>query len=364
MLRSLLYFLALKSVVAATSYAKEQSAAQQSTVAVRLPANSNPMPTATSKRLGRTANLSAARARVWLRLSEAPQHLTINSRGNYLAYVPQNGIGLKVINLKTKNIYSVSNAQVGAAFFWASEGFRLFYRELHFGAEDAADNIRSELRAYDVGNLRSHLLDTFPSSSGFPTLDPRDLTIQIMHDKGIKVKKIYYPGNRLAKWQVGRRTRGRKWLATQKSMLVLKNGGMSYSSLADDGSGIESYSIANNGQAVLWATKAGNIYLHQEEGAVRYIGHGRDPRWHPKNGDLYAYSKARFIGHKLVDYDLHVANVRGNGRDITYTPHTRERFPMWRNKGKQLLFTRERTTDIYFMNLTKPKSRDKTVARN
>ena len=296
-----------------------------------------------------------------MRLSEAAQYLTLNSRGNYLAYVPQKGIGLKIINLKTKNIYSVSTAQVGAAFFWASEGFRLFYRELHFGAH--AQDVRSELRVYDIGHLRSHLLDKFPSSSGFPTFDPRDLTIQIMHDKGIKVKKIYYPGNRLAKWQVGRRTRGRKWLATQKSMLVLKNGGMSYSSLADDGSGIESYSIANNGQAVLWATKAGNIYLHQEEGAVRYIGRGRDPSWHPRNGDLYAYSRARFIGHKIVDYDLHVANVQGQGRDITYTPHTRERFPMWRNKGKQLLFTRERTTDIYFMNLTRSKSRDKTIAR-
>ncbi|MDE3269046.1 MAG: hypothetical protein OYH77_02045, partial [Pseudomonadota bacterium] len=274
------------------------------------------------------------------------------AKNDMLIFFPFSQMLCFVLNKTNKNKKKnlpISTAQVGAGFFWASGGFRLFYRELHFGKDP--QDVRSELRVYDVGNWRSHLLDKFPSSSGFPTFDPRDLTLQIMHAKGIKVKKIYYPGNRLAKWQVGRRTRGRKWLATPKSMLVLKNGGMSYTSLADDGSGIESYAIANKGQAVLWATRAGNVYLHQAEGEVQHIGRGRDPRWHPKNGNLYVYSKARFVGHQLVDYDLHVADVDGAGRDLTYTPHTQERFPLWRNKGKQLLFTRARTTDIYFINL-------------
>ncbi|MDE3269861.1 MAG: hypothetical protein OYH77_06220, partial [Pseudomonadota bacterium] len=67
---------------------------------------------------------NSAQPQVWLRLSEAAQQLALNAHGNYLAYVPQSGIGLKIINLKTKNIYAISTAQVGAGFFWASGGFR------------------------------------------------------------------------------------------------------------------------------------------------------------------------------------------------------------------------------------------------
>ena len=194
-----------------------------------------------------------------------------------------------------------------------------------------------------------------------PTFDPRDLTFQLMYNKGIKVKKIYYPNNRLAKWQVGRRTRGMKWLATPKGMLVVKDGGKSYAKLADDDSGLASFSIASKGQAVLWGTNAGNIYLQRDEGEVRYVARGRDPCWHPLD-ELYVYSKARYVGQKLVDYDLYFADMFGRGRYLTHTPFSRERYAVWRNKGKQLLFTREKTTDIFAMNLTPTKKQNKTVA--
>ena len=178
---------------------------------------------------------------VWLRLAEAVETLQIDPHGRYLAYLSKGSPGLKVLNLQNKYVYTVSDRRVGGSFFWAPGGHRLFYREL-----DLTKNkiITSKIKVFDVSQRRSHLLESFASSSGFLTFDPRDLTFQVMYDKGIKSKKIYYPDNRLAKWQVGRRTRGEKWVATQKGMLVVKNGGYSFTKLPDDDSGVASFSIA------------------------------------------------------------------------------------------------------------------------
>ena len=92
---------------------------------------------------------------VWMRLGESAKSLQLEPNGKFLAYIPQSGMGLKILNLKNKYIYAVSTKQIGNAFFWAPGGYRLFYRELHF----AAEKTYSELRVYDVGQLKSHLLE-------------------------------------------------------------------------------------------------------------------------------------------------------------------------------------------------------------
>lgn len=280
---------------------------------------------------------------VWLRLPEAVQNLRIDPHGRYLAYQAKTTQELKVLHLESKNIFSVSKRYVGGAFFWAPGGHRLFYRELQ---SDRQQKITSNIKVFDVAQRRSHQLESFASSSGLLTFDPRDLTFQLMHAGGIKVKKIYYPSNRLAKWQIGRRTQGGKWLATQRGMLLVDSSGRAYVKLEDDGTGLAAFAIAPRGDAVLWGTQGGRIYLQQEGGEVSYIDRGRDPSWHPQ-GQLFAYAKSIYVGNRLVDYDLQLRDRRGQGRFLTRTRFSRERWPVWKADGQQILFTREKTTDIF-----------------
>ena len=302
--------------------------------------------------------------KVWLRLQEAITHLRSDPHGRYLAYQAEGKNTLKVLNLQTKFIFTVSNAYVGGAFFWAPGGHRLFYRELlsevargQKAREEAIvsktakkPKITSHIKVFDVAQGKPHLLTSLPSSSGMPTFDPRDLTFQIMHDKGITVNKIYYPANRLAKWQVGRRTQGGKWLATQRGMLLVESDGRSYRKLADDNTGLASYAISPRGRAVLWSTQGGRIYLQREGEEVSFIARGRDPSWHPQ-GRHFVYAKAIFVGSKLVDYDLRLRDDRGQERALTRTRAARERWPVWRKGGQQIIFTREQTMDIFTLHL-------------
>ena len=286
---------------------------------------------------------------VWLRLQEAIEHLRSDPHGRYLAYQVAGQNKLKVLNLKTKFIFTVTNNYVGGAFFWAPGGHRLFYREL-LADKDKKQKITSYIKVFDVSQGKSHLLTSLPSSSGLLSFDPRDLTFRLMHDKGITTKKIYYPSNRLAKWQVGRRTQGGKWLATQRGMLLVESDGRSYRKLADDDTGLASFAISPRGKAVLWSTQGGRVYLQREGEEVSFIARGRDPSWHPQ-GQHFAYAKAVFVGHQLVDYDLRLRDYRGQERALTRTRAARERWPVWRKGGQQILFTREQTMDIFALHL-------------
>ena len=311
---------------------------------------------------------------LWLRLSEAVANLQIDPRGRYLAYQAAGKNKLKVLNLQNKFVFTVTTSYVGGAFFWAPGGHRLFYRELELESKAAVGNARllarsshsgkvlaerergkkpkiySHIKVFDVAQGKSHLLESLPSSSGMLTFDPRDLTFQVMHDQGIKVNKIYYPSNRLAKWQVGRRTQGGKWLATQRGMLLVESDGRSYRKLADDDTGLVSFAIAPRGEAVLWGTRGGRIYLQRAGEEVSFIARGRDPSWHPQ-GQHFVYAKAIFVGRKLVDYDLRMRDYRGQERALTRTRAARERWPVWREGGQQILFTREKTMDIFALQL-------------
>lgn len=286
---------------------------------------------------------------VWLRLKEAVTNLRLDQHGRYLAYLPKEGSGLKVLQIKNRYIYRVSKQRVGGSFFWAPAGHRLFYRELHL---DKNNKIASTIKVFDVAQRQSHQIESLPSSSGFLTFDPRDLTFRIMYGKGlIKINKIYYPDNRLAKWQVGQRTQGNQWLATQQAILVVKGNGTTR--LADDRSGISSFMVSPRGQAIIWATNKGNIYLHDSDGKVQFIDRGLDPAWHPQ-GQRFVYAKAIYIGNQLIDYDLRFADRHGYGRYLTRTRYSRERWPNW--LGEQIVFTREKTMDLFAITLVNNKT--------
>lgn len=279
----------------------------------------------------------------WIRLSGGANHIRIDPKGKYLAYTDINGKRLRVLDIKNKKIYSISKQKVGASFFWAPDGIRLFYREL---LKTKEGTIKSSLNSFDARILKSIKIESYPYTTGLLTFDPRDLRMHLLHSKGVHTKRIFFPNERLARWQIAQRKDIGKLVAGQKGIVWLTQGGFSMKWLKDDQSGIESFDLSPDGTTVAWATKSENVFISQEGEKPSLIGKGRDPKWHPYK-PILVYSGARRIGNKTIDYDLKVTNQNGIGRFLTYTPEASERWPIWNPTGKKIIYTKSKTTDLY-----------------
>lgn len=278
-----------------------------------------------------------------IRLQEGPSHLRMDPKGRFLAYVKATGLGLQIVDLTTKNVFEVTKAQVGNSFFWSPDGYRLFYRELK---KDKDGNISSELIVFDCVLNRNHTFDRWNYATGTLTFDPRDLRMQTMSSKGIKTKRIYFPDERLAKWQISQRNESGKWLATQQAILWVTQGGFTMRKLDDDNTGISSFDISPDGQSIVWATNKSKIFVSTKGKKPTAIGPGLDPSWHPDR-PLILFAGARMVGNTPINYDLRISDIKGSGRWLTSSQISDERWPQWHMKADKILYTIDKSTDIF-----------------
>jgi hypothetical protein len=191
-------------------------------------------------------------------------------------------------------------------------------------------------------------IDKIPRSSGLLTFDPRDLRFLLMSESGIHTKKIYIPSQRLALWQIAGRHDPGKWLATQKGLLWVTQGGLVMKKMPDDGKELAAFDISPDGEWIAWATEGNRIYAARDGKQPTFIGYGRDPKWHPTKR-LIAFAGARMVGDKAVNFDLKIADVKGRSKFLTASQYSSERWPQWQKGGQKILYTVEQTTDLYLM---------------
>ncbi len=281
----------------------------------------------------------------FVRASDPLDHLKLDPKGRFGAFIGGKGLGLSIVDLRSKVVSKVTEGQVGASFFWSPDGFRLFFRELALAKDGTTV---STIKAYDAYLSRTVKVDEVPGPTGILTFDPRDLRMQLMTTNGIRTKRIYFPDERLARWQVAQRNESGKWLATQKGLLWVTQGGYAIRKLEDDGTGLESFDISPDGNTVAWATKGGQIFVSKKGKKPSFIGYGRDPRWHPTKPRLL-FAGARMVGNKAASYDLKVADLDGAARFLTATQYSDERWPQWHPDGNQILYTIAKTTDLFLL---------------
>jgi Tol biopolymer transport system component len=187
-----------------------------------------------------------------------------------------------------------------------------------------------------------------PFETGLLTFDPRDLRFAMLSPKGIRMKRIYFPDERLAKWQVAQRKETGKWLATQGAILWMTQGGLAIRQMEDDKSGLESFALSPDGQSIAWATKSLKVYTSKAGEKPVFVGFGRDPAWHPEK-HLLVFSGARMVGNTPVSFDLRLSDGRGSGKFLTVTQFSDERWPQWYPDGNKILYTMANTTDMFVM---------------
>ena len=116
------------------------------------------------------AHAVKAKSTKFVRANHELQHMTVDPKSRFLAYVDGKGMGLYVLDLRDKKIYTVTKSQVGASFFWSPDGYRLFFREASIDKKGAP---LSTLKAYDCVLHRSVAIDSLPLRTGYLTFDPR-----------------------------------------------------------------------------------------------------------------------------------------------------------------------------------------------
>lgn len=288
------------------------------------------------------------RATPWLRLNLDAHYLKLNRQGDRLAFTGPDGVGLHYIDLKTRDIFAVSEAPVEAAVFWAPDGRRLFFRELGLTETKA---VKSLVRVHDTKLHKTVDVRELGTASGFLSFDPHDLRMHLLHPGGVLSERLVFPDERLARWQISQRHDRGKWLATPKAIVWLSDNGLKMRTLKDDASGVESFDVSPDGRAVAWATRKGQVFVSRDGNEPERLAEGRDPSWHPKKPVL-AFAAARTIGGKVLGYDLKIMDLKGTTRRLTRTDGLDERWPRWTPDGNKLIYTGARTTDLYHLDFT------------
>ncbi|MFK7823069.1 MAG: TolB family protein [Oligoflexales bacterium] len=293
------------------------------------------------------------------RFKNPVSHLRISPKANFLAYIEKKSKekkSLKVLEIKNKQIFSVSNSQVGPSFFWAPHGYRLFFREQI--KKHKSEQIESTIKAYDSKLRKSIEIANISQPTGYITLDPMDLKIRTMSSSKLHVHQIVYPGSRLAKWQLKTRSQKGHWCVTQNGVLWMLKSVNIMSKLEDDRSPVETFAISPDGKSIAWNTQKGILYISKEGKKPKVIGYGKHPQWHPSKRIL-VYAGARMVGKVVSRYDLRATNTKGQGRWITHSQHSDELWPIWHPQGKLILYTVNNTSDIYMMDFS-----DALIARS
>ena len=281
----------------------------------------------------------------WIRLSSPASQIKIAPKGAFIAYVGEENRGLHILEVRTKKIYTVTTQFVSSSFFWSPDGFRLVYREM--GALDG-ERIDSIVKVYDCKLLSAVTINHFDHRTGFLTFDPRDYKFLLMHKTGIHSMHIAFPDIRLARWQIAQKEDFGKWVATQNGVLWVSMGGLAMRRIDDDGAPVDSFDISPDGKSIAWATTKGVVYTSREGQPPITVGFGKDPDWHPKR-NLLLYAGFHMTGNLATGSDLRVVNEQGQGRWITQTQYSDERWPQWEADREGIIFTKEKTTDLYLL---------------
>lgn len=301
----------------------------------------------------------APETKTWMILDTGLSHIVPNLDGRQIAFIPEGRLGIRILSIKDGKIIEPSGRFVGPSFFWSPDGNRLFYREL------SSDNGKtvSQIRAWDIVLNKNIEMDTFNGSSGLLTFDPRDNRMMLMHEKGIKTKKLLFPDNRLAFWQSSQRKDSGKWVMAQKGATFVSEGGFVMQKLKDDDSGIESFDISPDGSTAAWATRSGKIYTSLNGATAEFLDWGRDPQWHPEK-NMLVYAGGRMVGNKASDFDIKIASPGTKGSFLTATQNTAERWPAWHPDGKSIFYTIDGSKELSVMKFDMTAKNENGNARN
>lgn len=278
----------------------------------------------------------------WLRVRDDIESLKINTGATAIVYESKAKPGLIHLNTYTRKYMTITNDFVNGAYLWSPDGFRIFYRAL----ENHDSKITSVIKSFEIKTKKTDIIKKIDGPTGFLVYGINTREMQIMTPDGIQSFAIDYK-NETKKPDPKLRTNN--WIVTNKSILWYDTQLKKLKTVHNTEQDIKSFSLSNDLNKIAWSTADSRVYLSEKGLEAVYLSRGKDPQWHPFK-PLLIYASARMLGSKIRDYDLRIVDIKQkNQKYLTNTPATEEVAPEWHPKGDKILYTKNRTTDIYLM---------------
>ena len=283
-----------------------------------------------------------------IRLKDSVSNLTLSPHGKYLSFFDDFNGSLKVLDIQTQKVYLVSNEQgLDRETVWAPHGHRLFYGR----SKSLNKKLSYEIKAYDCGNYKNILVESVEQPLSYLTFSPFEKRFYFLTQKGVSGFKLLYPGNSSKNYLLNQSVQG-SWIVANKKIFWLKNKGRSLTEIWKGPYEIASFDISSSGRKITWTDENNHVYISNAGKTPVFIGIGKDPTWHSSEEKIL-YSSGRRNSGDTINYDLKVMYLTGKSSWLTSTDYLNERWPRWYSDQNKIIYTKEKTTDIFLLTFEK-----------
>lgn len=282
----------------------------------------------------------------WLRMSLSIKDMKSDPKGRFIAFIDELDSHLYVLDLVSKDIFKVSKAtSVGLSYAWSQDGFHLLYTEQW---KNSQNKVTSSIFAFDAWAHQSSKLKSFSGESSYLNIDPKTQNLHYFDRQGSLRSHAIIPAHLSKQRSQRSSSKDHLWFVTTNTVYWVTNNGYFLQKISSESNPIESFDITQDGQGITWNTQQGHIFVSEKGKNPVFVDYGRYPKWHPKRRILL-YSGARMIGQSIHSYDLKIFDLKGESRWLTNSPKSDERLPQWLAVSNKILYTIDKTTDIFVL---------------
>lgn len=287
-----------------------------------------------------TSNLEAQpEQKIVYRAAHSLEQLKLSPKGDELAFIETYNKKLMVLDMETKKLKTLSHfPHPNGRFFWSPYGYRLFFQELN-----PAGHL---IKSYNLKD-KAIVVQAEPSDrTSFISFDPIRMALAYVQDKVLKIHQLAFYDNRIARWQKALRKTNGFFIVAPKAVFWIHQNQVQLKRLTQKNRKIGSFSVSPDGTMIAWSDDLNRLYLSENGSKPKLIDKGTDPNFHSQK-PLLLYAGARSVGDAIFDWDIKVLDLKGKKRWLTQTPHSAERWPQFDDQRHQIIFTKERTTDLF-----------------
>ncbi|MBP6217758.1 MAG: hypothetical protein KA436_04145 [Oligoflexales bacterium] len=286
----------------------------------------------------------------WLRLQYSMKTMRMDPKGRHLAFTDSLNSGLYVLDLRTRSVYQASSSSsIGKDYFWAPSGSYLFFKERKYAGKK---KFLSTIYSYLSSEKKKYPLKTHSGLISSLLFNESEKSLHYMDEAGkIYTQRIFATHKEIqdSKSQKQAANHQGEWLMMNGQVYSLDRQNHVKKLAWDNDRSVSSYDLSKQGDRLVVSTQTGKIYVVFQGQEPKFIDFGQNPQWHPTNQNLLLYSGARRLGKVVYGYDLKIKDLDGESRWLTNTPHSQEQSPQWLSLSNRIVYTIDRTTDLFVM---------------
>ncbi|MGE5682815.1 MAG: TolB family protein [Bacillota bacterium] len=269
--------------------------------------------------------------------------------GKYLAYTEANYKGIYVMDMKTREIKSITDeASAGYGIEWSSDSRSILSRVAKYQGVKRLNAVK----VFDVETKKSRQLTDYRSMMpGIPHWGDRDQ------------KVFLYSRGKLETYTSGKKASSLKKTSEASKINFMKDDHIATGNITTKAvkvlDPIKNAKYLNmttspDGSKIAFEVMGGNMYVMNSDGTgLVDLGAGFRPSWSPDSKHI-AYMISKDDGHEYTSSDIYTIKYDGTEkRQITTTDDKLEMNPSWSPDGSRIAYDEYKEGSIYILEISK-----------